>query len=508
MDVHDTDYHIWLTFFESISILLDRYEDVLIRNDYEEGISMAGAFGRYAETMIYIMELKQDRGNLDYTDLGQHEEWEVIRSLARHLLNLRSSMLGHVGIRHCTELAHIGPLGAREREVPNGAGQPKFKVDVEQVTYLHRQGFSLTSIAVMLNISRTTLWRHLRNTGTDIARYTEISDNELRNCIQNIYSSHVHCGVIMMLGHLKSRGIVIQRRKVRAIMHEIDPANSALRWSLTVRRRVYSVPTSNALWHIDTHHALIRWRMVTAGGIDGYSRVIVFLGISDNNRSDTVLHFFENAVASYGCPSRVRGDCGTENVGVRDFMEHVRGTGRGSFIAGRSTHNSRIERCWRDVMYAVIQTYYSLFYFLESVEDLNPDNEDDLFCLHIVYLPIINRSLTEFKNAYNNHRLSTERGWTPQQLWTNSMINARNSVAEHVNEVLTGQNLENFGIDPDAPTPEDVRTEGVYVPETANPLSDMEMAHARNIIVNTPIDGDFSIKLRMYVQSRHDENGL
>ena len=40
----------------------------------------------------------------------------------------------------------------------------------------------------------------------------------------------------------------------------------------------------NSLWHIDGHHSLIRWRIVIHGGIDGYSRLIVFLHASTNNR--------------------------------------------------------------------------------------------------------------------------------------------------------------------------------------------------------------------------------
>ena len=77
--------------------------------------------------------------------------------------------------------------------------------------------------------------------------------------------------------------------------------------------------------------------------------MIVYLECATNNRSLTVYRLFRAATEEYGVPSRVRSDKGGENILVCQFMITIRGSSRGSHIAGSSVHNQRIERLWRDV---------------------------------------------------------------------------------------------------------------------------------------------------------------
>ena len=130
---------------------------------------------------------------------------------------------------------------------------------------------------------------------------------------------------------------------------------------------------------------------VVHGGIDGYSRVIVYLYCSTNNRSETVTELFHQATTLFGVPSRVRSDRGGENVGVCEFIIQIRGLNRGSLIAGSSTHNQRIEGLWRDVFRCVCSTFHSLFHYLKDEGMLDPNNASDLYVLHYVYVPRINQ---------------------------------------------------------------------------------------------------------------------
>lgn len=156
---------------------------------------------------------------------------------------------------------------------------------------------------------------------------------------------------------------------------------------------------------------LCRWKLIIHGGIDGYSR----LKCASNNRSDTVMSSFSEAVYNHGVPKRVRADRGTENVQVCEFMNRF--CGRRSFIAGRSVHNQRIERLWRDVFSSVLLMFYNLFYHMEDLGLLDLEDPIQLFSLHFVYTHRINESLSRFASAWNNHPLSSVSNASPYQLW-------------------------------------------------------------------------------------------
>ena len=314
-------------------------------------------------------------------------------------------------------------------------GQPRLKVDLADVELFRSLRFSWSKIAQLLGVSRSTLYRRLEEEGISLSMiYTVIDDQHLDQLVYRIKLNHPYDGERLLAGHLISRGVYVTRARLRASIHRVDPVNTALRRSIVVRRRVYFANGPNHVWHIDGNHKLIRWKLVVHGGIDGYSRTIVFLSCANNNRAATVFSAFEGAVALYGIPSRVRTDLGGENVDVWSYMidEHQ---SESAVITGSSTHNERIERLWRDVFRSVGSVFYEIFSILEANGQLDPLNDSDIFCLHWVYLPKLRNCIQQFMQSWNNHPVSSERNQTPNQLFVQGILNQQH---QHPLTQITG----------------------------------------------------------------------
>ncbi|RVE55409.1 hypothetical protein OJAV_G00236630 [Oryzias javanicus] len=307
--------------------------------------------------------------------------------------------------------------------IARGRGRPAINIPFHVIEGYLLHGFNVKEISELFGVTRQTIHRRMNDNGlrkSDV--YSALTQEELDAVIGEIQQSHPHTGYRMMKSFLQARGLLVQTTRVRDSLRRIDPIGTEVRAlaNRTLRRRQYSVPAPNAMWHIDGNHKLIRWRFLVHGGIDGFSRLIVYLSAATNNRAATVLEAFIGAVNKYGLPSRVRSDKGGENMEVAQFMVESRGENRDSHITGRSVHNQRIERLWRDVYIQVLDQFHILFSNLEREGMLNPDDEGHLFALHWAFLPQLRRQLAFFMDAWNLHGLRTAGSQSPYQLWASS----------------------------------------------------------------------------------------
>ncbi|XP_022780497.1 uncharacterized protein LOC111321794 [Stylophora pistillata] len=244
--------------------------------------------------------------------------------------------------------------------------------------------------------------------------------------------------------------------------------------------------------------------------MDSFSRTIVYLKCSNDNKSETVLDLFQEAISKYCLPSRVRKDKGGENVGLSLFMfsHPERGPSRSSMIAGQSVHNQRIERLWRDMYNQVTYLFYNLFYHLEVCEVLSPDIEIHIFCLHFIFIPRCNAALQNFshKSAWNHHGVSSSGSHTPLQLWMlgiNSVAHSNLTVAQKL-----FSEIEAYEIDWNGPLPcnqwDGAKMEGGEVPPVNCSLNEVDYEQLK--VSKNPMDAsdrhgiDLYIKILSFVQ--------
>ena len=101
-------------------------------------------------------------------------------------------------------------------------GWPRIEVDLWDIEFLRRLRFPFCQIAAILGISRSTLYRWLKEEG--LSRdfiYTDLSDSELDRELAAIKSDHPNDGERLLTGHLARQGILVPRAQLRASIYRL-----------------------------------------------------------------------------------------------------------------------------------------------------------------------------------------------------------------------------------------------------------------------------------------------
>ena len=171
------------------------------------------------------------------------------------------------------------------------AHRPKQNIEKNQLMFLIQCGFTNKDISHLMKCSTKTIQRRIVEFGLSaLKKYSVITDCELDRLTTAYVDKYPASGGNSYHAFLDSQGIKLQRQGVRDSMLRVDEDGVRCRFVQAIKRRSYHVEMPNSLWHIDGYHKLIQWHIVIHGGLDGYSRIPVFLCASNNNQASTVLH--------------------------------------------------------------------------------------------------------------------------------------------------------------------------------------------------------------------------
>lgn len=280
------------------------------------------------------------------------------------------------------------------------------------ITQYFQRGFEYDRIVELLErehdilMSTRTLKNRLKE--YNLKRRGVVYDEGIvRQRIEGILNGPGCMGGYRSVWHtLQMEGVQVPRDVVASIVKELDPEGCALRKAKRLKRRKFRSPGPNYCWHVDGYDKLKPYGFPIHGGIDAWSRKIMWLRVCrSNNFPEIPASFYLECVAKHGgCPEKLRTDNGTEN-GIMATMQCVFRDDPGAHLYGRSTANQRIEGWWSYLRRNRTTWWINFFTDLIETEDFSPGNELQMECLWFCFSGIIQQDLDFVKDHWNTHTI-------------------------------------------------------------------------------------------------------
>lgn len=211
--------------------------------------------------------------------------------------------------------------------------------------------------------------------------------------------------------------IHVPRVEVERLMRKLDPEGVEERKRHKLKRRKYGSPGPNHCWHIDGYDKIKPFGFAIHGGIDGYSRRIMWLVVdrTNNDPSVTATFFLDCVEEMGGCPTLLRTDCGTENgimAGIQCFLRadgDDQFAGEKSHVYGASTSNQRIECWWSYLRRSRLTWWINFFKDLKEEGSFSEDNILQEEGLWFCFAEIIQKELDFVTSHWNTHYIRRSR---------------------------------------------------------------------------------------------------
>lgn len=154
-------------------------------------------------------------------------------------------------------------------------GQPRKVIDEDWLRQALQPAncLSKTKIAKLCGVDRKTVQKAIKDYKIDTG-FTQMTTDDLDELVELYRAWKPDSGYRYILGWLQSNNIKVPQVRVLESLRRVDELGQVLRNHAAIDRDQYSVPHSNFLWHMDGHHKIIRWGIVTHGIADGNCRSV------------------------------------------------------------------------------------------------------------------------------------------------------------------------------------------------------------------------------------------